>query len=236
MKETPNRAKHYLKQLPSILITILLALTFRSFVVEPFRIPSGSMKSTLLIGDFVLVSKYSYGYSKYSLPFNIPLIKGKIFSKVPKRGDVVVFRPSKTPRLHFIKRVIGFPGDVIQVKGGILNINGTPVVNTQIEDFHEYGKSYPRFLEDLGEDKTYSILKVNDIASEDLLNSRKYRVPENKFFVMGDDRHRSNDSRFADVGFISAANIVGKAQFIVLSISDEKDIFLRKDRFFKKIK
>ena len=121
--------------LKSILIAIFIALLIRSFIFEPFNIPSGSMKPNLLVGDFIFVSKYSYGFSKHSLPFSIPLIPGKIFSNTPERGDVVVFKTPENNRTDYIKRVIGLPGDKIEIKNGIIFINGSEILRKKLNDF-----------------------------------------------------------------------------------------------------
>ena len=119
----------------SILIAIFIALLIRSFIFEPFNIPSGSMKPNLLVGDFIFVSKYSYGFSKHSLPFSLPLIPGKIFSNTPERGDVVVFKTPENNRTDYIKRVIGLPGDKIEIKNGIIFINGSEILRKKLNDF-----------------------------------------------------------------------------------------------------
>ena len=116
----------------TVLIAGLIALGFRSFLFEPFNIPSGSMVPTLLVGDYLFVSKFSYGYSRYSFPFGIAPFSGRIFEDKPERGDVAVFRQPTDPSIAFIKRVVGLPGDQIQVQGGILHINGVPVKRTYL--------------------------------------------------------------------------------------------------------
>ena len=124
---TKGKKNSFFGNLKSIFIAIFIALLIRSFIFEPFNIPSGSMKPNLLVGDFIFVSKYSYGFSKNSLPFSIPLIPGKIFSNTPERGDVVVFKTPENNRTDYIKRVIGLPGDKIEIKNGIIFINGSEV-------------------------------------------------------------------------------------------------------------
>ena len=126
--------------LKSILLAVFIALLIRSFVAEPFNIPSGSMKPNLLVGDFIFVSKWSYGYSRHSLPFSIPLIYGKIFSKLPKRGDIAVFKTPYDNRTDYIKRIIGLPGDKIKVINGEILINDNLIVRKKINDFIDIDK------------------------------------------------------------------------------------------------
>jgi len=129
---TKGKKNSFFGNLKSIFIAIFIALLIRSFIFEPFNIPSGSMKPNLLVGDFIFVSKYSYGFSKHSLPFSIPLIPGKIFSNTPERGDVVVFKTPENNRTDYIKRVIGLPGDKIQIKNGIIFINGSEILRKKL--------------------------------------------------------------------------------------------------------
>ncbi|MEQ9558250.1 MAG: signal peptidase I [Rhodospirillales bacterium] len=199
---------------------ILIALVVRTFAYEPFNIPSGSMLPTLLIGDYLFVSKISYGYSKHSLPFSMPLIPGRVFEDTPARGDVVVFKLPSDNKTDFIKRIVGLPGDEIQVKGGILHINGTPVVRERIEDFvstDDFGttRRVPRFVETLPNGVKHLILEETD--NDPMDNTRVYKVPADTFFAMGDNRDRSNDSRYGDVGFIPKENLVGRAEFLFFS-------------------
>ncbi|NBX03532.1 MAG: signal peptidase I, partial [Alphaproteobacteria bacterium] len=175
----------------TIVYAILIAVVFRSFAFEPFHIPSGSMKSNLLVGDYLFVSKYSYGYSRYSFPLGLPLFKGRIGGSEPKRGDVVVFRPPSQPRIDFIKRIMGLPGDKIQVKQGVLYINGAPLPRHQVDDYTDNENPrnvHPisRFEETLPEGKVVGVLKErdNDYAN----NTPVFTVPEGHYFMMGDNR------------------------------------------------
>lgn len=206
----------------TILIALLLAVTFRSCAYEPFHIPSGSMKSNLLVGDYLFVSKFSYGYSRYSFPFGFPFFKGRILERgKPKRGDVIVFRLPRNPRIDYIKRVVGMPGDTVQVKGGILHINGTPLprepVDTYLDDeIPSNVKSIPRLHETLPEGKTISILKELSKGPAD--NTPVYKVPPGHYFFMGDNRDNSRDSRYLrEVGYVPEENLVGRAEFIFFS-------------------
>ncbi|QGR02444.1 signal peptidase I [Ehrlichia ruminantium] len=202
----------------------LTVLAIRIFLFEPFHIPSGSMKSTLLVGDYIFVSKYSYGYSRYSFPFYPPVIKDRILPRTPKHGDVVVFRPPKDPGLHYIKRVIGIPGDKIQLINGFLYINGNKMQYEKVSDFidEDNGKPIPRYRETLPNGNTHEVL--DEIQDSELDNTPIYTVPEGHVFVLGDNRDNSRDSRFiTDVGYIPLKNVIGKAQVIALSFTKSED-------------
>lgn len=229
----------------SIAIAILVALVFRSFAFEPFYIPSGSMKSTLLLGDYVFVSKYSYGYSRYSLPLGIPLIKDRIFEKTPKRGDVVVFKLPVDNSTNYIKRLIGLPGDTIQVKGGILYLNGEAMPRRRIKNFLDRDSEgniveIPQYIETLPGGVSYRILDQTPDGGLD--NTGEYTVPEKHYFFMGDNRDNSQDSRVLDrVGFVPEINLLGPANIIFFSASDSVIKFwkwlsiFRSERFIRSI-
>ena len=195
---------------------LIIALVIRTFLFQPFNIPSGSMKATLLVGDYLFVSKYSYGYSHFSLPLSPPLFSGRIpGSWAPQRGDVVVFRPPGDPGTDYIKRIIGLPGDKIQV------INGQPVKREQIEDFVDIEDGYRstkvrRWRETLPNGVSYTTLDLVDNGFAD--NTQVYTVPPGNYFMMGDNRDNSTDSRFSQVGMVPFENIVGKAQIIFFSV------------------
>ena len=228
----------------SILIAIFIALLIRSFIFEPFNIPSGSMKPNLLVGDFIFVSKYSYGYSKHSLPFSLPIIPNKIFLKYPKRGDVVVFKTPENNRTDYIKRVIGLPGDKIRIVNGQIEINNSLIERQKIEDFIDNDKNtiYKR-VRKYKEFFFNNELEVLDLTDNGMVdNTNLYNVPENYFFVMGDNRDNSQDSRFTTVGFIPIENLIGKAQFIFFSLENSRFLeiwkwptAIRYNRIFKKI-
>ncbi len=203
----------------TIVYAVLIAVFIRTFMFEPFKIPSGSMYSTLHVGDFLFVSKYTYGYSKYSLPFGIPLFDGRIWAGEPSRGDVVVFRNPQDNKKDFIKRVIGLPGDKIKLEKGRLYINGEIVEREQIEDFvlrDEYGnvERYRQYIETLPGGKKHKILEISDY--EDYDNVPEFTVPDGNYFMMGDNRDRSDDSR-VNVGFVPFENLVGKARILFFS-------------------
>jgi signal peptidase I len=219
-----------------IFVTIL-----RSFIGAPFSIPSESMLPKLLVGDYIIVTKFSYGYSKHSLPFSVPLIPGRIFSSLPERGDVAVFKAPPGNHVDYIKRVIGLPGDFVQMREGVLYLNGTAVAKKRIADFvvpvspntvcaaPEFQQqvtdgtlrcSYPRFMETLPSGKSYEVLDLNANGPKD--NTEIFTVPENHLFMMGDNRDGSADSRYpamegGGIGLVPVENLVGKAQFIAFS-------------------
>lgn len=242
---TKTKKNSFFGNLKSILIAIFIALLIRSFIFEPFNIPSGSMKPNLLVGDFIFVSKYSYGFSKHSLPFSIPLIPGKIFSNTPERGDVVVFKTPENNRTDYIKRVIGLPGDKIEIKNGIIFINGSEILRKRLNDFIDTDNTTSnkrvRMYNEYFFKKEINILDITDNGIAD--NTQLFNVPENHFFVMGDNRDNSQDSRFiSSVGFIPYENLVGKAQFIFFSLENARFLqiwkwpnSIRYERIFQKI-
>ncbi len=242
---TKAKKNNFFSNLKSVIIAIFIALLVRSFIFEPFNIPSGSMKPNLLVGDFIFVSKYSYGFSKHSLPFSLPLIPGKIFSKSPERGDVVVFKTPENNRTDYIKRVIGLPGDKIEIKNGIIFINGSEILRKKLNDFIDTdintSNKRVRMYKEYFFNKEMNILDITDNGIAD--NTQQFNVPENNFFVMGDNRDNSQDSRFiSTVGFIPYENLVGKAQFIFFSLENARFLqiwkwpkSIRYERIFKKI-
>jgi signal peptidase I len=182
------------------------------------------MKETLLVGDYLFVSKFSYGYSHYSLPFSPPLFSGRIWSGTPNRGDVVVFRLPKDDTTDYIKRVIGLPGDRIQMIDGHLNINEVPVKRERIEDFIETEEGsrttrVKRWRETLPNGVSYTTLDLIDNGFAD--NTPVYLVPAGHYFMMGDNRDNSTDSRvLSQVGYVPLENLVGRAQLIFFSIAE----------------
>ena len=204
---------------------LLIALVVRTLLFQPFNIPSGSLVPTLLVGDYLFTSKYSYGYSRYSIPFGPPVFNGRIWGAEPKRGDIAVFKLPKDNSTDYIKRVIGLPGDKIQMISGVLNINGKAVERRKIEDYvttDPYGRSIavPQYMETLpGGVAHRTIERDGDTGYWD--NTDVYTVPAGKFFMMGDNRDNSTDSRDqGSVGFVPYENFVGRAEIIFFSIDE----------------
>jgi len=201
---------------------LVIALVIRTFLFQPFNIPSGSMKATLLVGDYLFVSKYSYGYSHFSLPLSPDIFSGRIpGGLLPERGDVVVFRLPKDTSTDYIKRVIGLPGDKIQVIDGVVHINGVAVKHERAPDFIETEEGVreapvKRWKETLPNGVVYYPLDLVDNGFAD--NTQVYTVPAGHYFMMGDNRDNSTDSRFSQVGMVPLENIVGKAQIIFFSV------------------
>lgn len=208
--------------LKTIFWAIVLALGIRTIAYEPFNIPSGSMKPTLLIGDYLFVSKFSYGYSTFSLPFNVDLFDDRILGSEPERGDVVVFKLPVDTGTDYIKRIVGLPGDKIQVKNGILHINGEAVKRKKVENFVgprlDGGiERLNQYIETLPNGVQHYILEESDNHGwQD--NTPVYTVPPGHYFGMGDNRDHSQDSRWsAEVGFIPYKNLVGRAEVLFYS-------------------
>lgn len=201
---------------------IVLALGIRTVAYEPFNIPSGSMKPTLLIGDYLFVSKFSYGYSTYSLPFGVDLFDGRIFESTPERGDVAVFKLPTNTSKDYIKRIIGLPGDKIQVVDGILHINGEAVKREKLGEFvsrdqHGSVQRTIKYMETLPNGVEHMIAEVSDNWRWND-NTPVYTVPPEHYFAMGDNRDHSQDSRWlVEVGFVPAKNLVGRAEFLFYS-------------------
>ncbi len=203
---------------------ILLAIIVRIFILQPFNIPSGSMQGNLLIGDYLFVSKFSYGYSKYT--FGTDLFSGRVFGSEPERGDVVVFKLPRDSSQDYIKRVIGLPGDKIQMIGGILHINGKPVPKKRDGQFVESvnERAVARFEETLPNGVKYLSLDEQPHNGRSYTdNTDVYTVPKGHYFMMGDNRDNSSDSRDPDVSFVPYENLVGKAQMIFFSKGSSDD-------------
>ena len=215
-KRKPEGKFEFIK---TIVIAGVLALGFRSLLFEPFNIPSGSMVPTLLVGDYLFVSKYSYGYSRYSFPFGMAPFDGRVFQTSPERGDVAVFRQPQNESVAFIKRIVGLPGDRIQVTDGILRINNV-AVNRVRKGFATASDGYNviRFAvyqETLPNGKSYLIQERSD---DDVLdNTNVFLVPEGHYFMMGDNRDNSRDSRTTSVGMVPAENLIGRAERLFFS-------------------
>jgi signal peptidase I len=200
---------------------LLIALFIRAFLFQPFFIPSSSMESTLLIGDYLFVSKYSYGYSRHSLPFSPGLFSGRFLGAAPDRGDIAVFKVPTDNRTDFIKRVIGLPGDTVQMQNGVLYINDVAVPRQRVDDFIERSpagnmRRIPQYMETLPNGVSYITLDMVPNSVWD--NTGLYIVPEGHYFMMGDNRDNSSDSRVPDsVGYVPFENLVGRAEIIFFS-------------------
>jgi len=215
-----------------LLEAVAIAVVIRIFLFQPFNIPSGSMVPTLLVGDYLFVSKYSYGYSRYSFPYGIHFFDGRILFSAPHRGDVIVFKTPTDNSTDFIKRLIGLPGDKIQMVGGVLHINGAPVGRERVADkieetkcglqpVHIYRETLPNGRSYLTQ-KLSETCRLNSLGTAD--NTEVYVVPPKHYFMMGDNRDDSADSRFpvgAGVGYVPEENLVGRARILFFSISDD---------------
>ncbi len=219
-----EQGESWLETAKTIVYALLIALVIRTLLFQPFNIPSASMENTLLVGDYLFVEKFAYGYSRYSFPLGAwPVggyFHGRLFESQPSRGDVVVFKLPSDNSTDYIKRLIGLPGDRIQMLGGVLYLNGKAVPKIRVADYLEtddYGGVHhiPRFREALPGGKTYFVLDRVDGSNED--NTDVFIVPPGHYFMMGDNRDNSNDSRM-DVGYVPAENLVGKAEFRFFSI------------------
>jgi signal peptidase I len=206
-----------------IVHALIIAAIIRTFLFQPFNIPSGSMKATLLVGDYLFVSKYTYGYSHYSLPYSPPIFSGRIMGSEPKRGDVIVFRLPRDDSVDYIKRVIGLPGDRIQMIDGVLHINNQAVQRERAEEYveTEEGRTQrvKRWRETLPNGVSYYTLDLVDRGFYD--NTDVYTVPAGHLFMMGDNRDNSTDSRvLSQVGYVPLQNVIGRAEIIFFSVAE----------------
>jgi signal peptidase I len=210
--------------LKTIVYALLIALVVRVFFYQPFNIPSGSMKSTLLVGDYLFASKMSYGYSRYSFPFGIVPFRGRLFGSEPKRGDVVIFKLPRDNSTDYIKRLIGLPGDEVAVRGGIVHLNGQALPQAPAGTYvgpEEGGRAKPRYEETLPNGVKHYVLHWQ--RESDLDNVGPFKVPAGHYFMMGDNRDDSIDSRVQSphfgVGFVPYENLVGRAEIVFFSVA-----------------
>ncbi|WP_420348586.1 signal peptidase I [Pelagibius sp.] len=209
-----------METLRTVVIAVLIALGVRTFAYEPFNIPSSSMEPTLLIGDYLFVSKLSYGYSKYSLPFSPDLFDGRVFFSEPEMGDVAVFRTPRDVKTDYIKRIVGLPGDEIEVREGVLYINGEPAERERLLPSELEAVDYPSaqgavYWETLPNGRRHLIHEQMDTAPWD--NWGPEVVRPGHVFAMGDNRDNSQDSRSRSVGQIPFENLVGRADVLFFS-------------------
>ena len=216
------------KTMRDIVLLVLILLAFRAFSYQHYLIPSGSMIPTLNVGDFVMVNKASYGYSRYSLPWHVPLIKGKILmTQTPKMGDVIAFVNPKNTKMDYIKRCVGLPGDTIKIRQGKLYINGNECQYKKIADYETIdfsGKQveYHCYEETLPNGVTHVMMRTED--SQDALltdprnNTEEFVVPEDHYFAMGDNRNQSQDSRYPNPGFVPINYIWARGELICFSV------------------
>tara|TARA_B100000214_G_C23915104_1_gene603271 strand:- start:149 stop:877 length:729 start_codon:yes stop_codon:yes gene_type:complete len=239
--------KIIIENVKTIFYALVIAIIIRSLILQPFYIPSSSMEPNLLVGDRLFVTKYSYGYSKHSFPFSPPIIKGRIFSNLPKRGDVIVFKTPSDNRTDYIKRLIGLPGDEIEFIEGELYLNGLQIFKNKIKKKREVFCGDKEidvnfFEESLDTGITFDTAYLKNYTFQ---NSDKFIVPDKHYFFLGDNRDCSKDSRFlSSVGYVHQNNLVGKAQFIFFSTDVKKGrlfqvwkwgYLIRFERIFKKI-
>jgi len=223
----PNEAVELVK---TVVYALLIALVLRVLLFQPFTIPSASMEPTLLVGDYIIVSKYTYGWSKHSIPFSPPLFSGRILERQPHRGDVVVFKLPRDGSTDYIKRLVGLPGDRIQVTDGLLYVNGKAVPRSEmspetVESVFGAPRSIQRYRNTMG-DHTFTTYSLD--PSSDVENTGVFVVPAGHFFMMGDNRDNSLDSRYPEetgVGFVPAENLVGRAEVILLSWKEGASLF-----------
>jgi len=205
----------------TVVYAVLIAMVIRTFAYEPFNIPSESMLPTLLVGDYLFVSKYSYGYSRHSFPWSLPVVNERVLERQPKRGDIAVFKLPSDNSTDYIKRIVGLPGDRVQMRDGEVYINGTRVPKVRTDDYiyaDSVGRRFrvPRYLETLPNGIRHETLDLIPQAEHD--NTREFVVPERHYFAMGDNRDNSLDSRVGGgVGMIPARNLVGRAEFLFFS-------------------
>ena len=239
--------KKIIENIKTIIYALTIALIIRSFLFQPFYIPSSSMEPNLLVGDRLFVSKYSYGYSRHSFPFSPKIYNDRIFEKTPERGDIIVFKTPADNRTDYIKRLIGLPGDVVQIIDGNLLLNNTLIPKNKLKISLKINCGNEILETDVFEETLPNGVKYIAVYRREgtMKNSDRFIVPENHYFFMGDNRDCSKDSRFlSSVGYVSFNNLVGKAQLIFFSNDKKKHSFfkfwkwnksIRTDRLLKRV-
>ncbi len=236
----------FVNNIKALLWALLIAGVIRTFAIEPFKIPSGSMKPNLLVGDFLFVSKWDYGYSRYSFPFGLAPFSGKIMEKNPSRGDIIVFKLPGQENINYVKRLVGLPGEIIKVEDGLIYLKKVGSDNFEVieqsDDGLFFDDQYQANINQLVE-SDYKILNLTDSGPLDY--TPEYKIPKNKFFFMGDNRDNSSDSRvMSGVGFVPKENIIGKVWFIWFSVDTDFSLsrfwtlpfHIRYDRLFNTVK
>lgn len=210
-----------IQELKSIIYIVIFVLTIRALLIEPFFVPTGSMKATILEGEYVIATKYSYGYSKYSFPGSFNLFQGRLFANQPQRGDVIIMRPPHKMEMMYVKRLIGMPGDKIQILDDVIYINDTPIEHAAVGYFtDEDGNDYVKYKEILPNHVSYFSYKLSQNMQVIYHQyTDPFYIPEGHYFFMGDNRDNSIDSRF-DLGFVPFENLVAKIQFILFSTKE----------------
>jgi signal peptidase I len=247
----PSAAREILEIVKTVVYALIIALALRIFLFQPFTIPSASMEPNLYQGDYIIVSKFTYGYSRHSVPFSPPIFNGRVFGQKASRGDIVVFKLPSDGHTDYVKRVIGVAGDRIQMRDSQLYVNDklverAPLSPVKSEIAGGLVRDMPRFEEKLESGRTFVTQDMGPDAEYD--NTPVYTVPAGYYFMMGDNRDNSSDSRvdpaLGGVGYVPAENLVGKAQIILLSWKPKASLFLpwtwisdaRPSRFFKVLK
>ena len=243
--KTSGKGKEAFELGKTIVYALLIALVLRVVLFQPYTIPSDSMEPALLKGDYIIVSKYSYGWSRHSIPLSPPLFHGRIFGRSPQRGDIIVFQLPRDTSQTYIKRLIGLPGDSVQVKNGAVFVNGAAIPRTALgptQDPDMPQTTVMQYREVKPNGQTY--VTFDQGAGHDGDDTDPYIVPPGQYFFMGDNRDNSLDSRWPSivgVGFVPAENLVGKAQIILFSWRDGASLFkpwtwvlnLQPQRFFR---
>ena len=248
--DPPGAMDEFVEIFKTVFYALLIAIVVRVLLIQPFTIPSASMEPTLLDGDYIVVSKSAYGYSRYSIPFSPPLFVGRLLAKPPRRGDVIVFKLPRDGRTDYVKRLIGLPGDRIQMKGGLLYINNVVVPrkalpSVLVDSGYGFTRRVERFQETLPGGRSYVTYDFGSDGDSD--NTEVFVTPQGHYFFMGDNRDNSLDSRAPKeigVGYVPAENLEGRVDRIMLSWNQGASLFkpqtwvlnLRPNRTFQAVR